>query len=99
MLDVVATHDHQLALTIEIVGVHNAEPLLPCPPAGHSKTVSEHQPIADKNQHNQDYAGAEQKGDGQQPVVRKQIAEGLHPACRLSHGTQTPLTVAWPRGV
>jgi hypothetical protein len=40
MLGIVAPHDDELALAVEIESIHNAEPRLTCPAAWHAKPAA-----------------------------------------------------------
>ncbi|WP_237481780.1 hypothetical protein [Lichenibacterium dinghuense] len=90
MLDVVAPHQHELALPVEVVGVHDAEPGLAGPPvAGGTEPPAEQQAIEHEDDDEQDEDGGHHGGRRQQPVVLEKAGQRLHASVRLS--TQAPL--------
>ncbi|HEY5226654.1 MAG TPA: hypothetical protein VIJ06_07680 [Methylovirgula sp.] len=78
MFDIVTTDDDELALTVEIEGVDNAEPHLPGSPARHSEPApkgepkdQEHEDCGDENRH----GGG---GDHQTFVLGEKTIQGGH---------------------
>ena len=81
MLDVIAAHDDELPLPVEVEGVDDAEPRLPTSRAtrgAQSPAEDETNEDKNRNEQNDDHDGNERRAN--QLVVRKHVAKGLHPA-------------------
>jgi len=94
MLDIVATHENELALPVDVEGVHNAQPRLACAPACGPDPARE-QRAHDQQQHKQqdDHDnGAQHIGRGHTKFVKQGLHHGFHPAGRLGRPSLLILT-------
>ena len=85
VFDVVAPDEHQLALPVEAEGVDQPEPRLAGPSAGNTQTMSESQPVQNRqNDEDGDPAG-QKEADLQDPIVReRKITQPLHAQSKTS---------------
>lgn len=98
MLDVIAPHDHELPLPIEIESVDDAETGLPAPAGPRlTEAAPEQEPVDHYDYDSDGDDEGEKNAHGQQFVVRKQVAQRLHRA-RLSicNGTDAECNTAKP---
>jgi len=85
MLDVVAPHQNQLTLAVDIESIHHAQTRLACAPARRPNTARE-QGAHDQQQHKQqdDHDnGAQHIGRGHTKFVKQGLHHSFHIAARL----------------
>ena len=69
MFGIVAAHEHQLPLAIHVVGIDDAQPLLPPSCSGQPEAVAEQQPHEHQDQHREDEEGRDSGAQRHEPVV------------------------------
>jgi hypothetical protein len=73
MFDIVAAHNDQLPLSIEIEGVHDAQPHLAGAAPLHAKPATESQSKNEENEHRADENRHGSRGNHQRPVFNQQF--------------------------
>ena len=79
MLDVVASHKHQLSLPVEAEGVHEAESRLSGSPAGNTQPMGESEPVQDREHDEGRNAASCEESDLKDPILReRKLIQPLH---------------------
>jgi hypothetical protein len=89
VFDVVAAHDHELAMAVEVVGVDDAEPWLARAPAA-AQASAEHEPDEKHHDENDDENRRKAQEPEQDPVVAGQTGEELHISIRFRCAPNRP---------
>jgi hypothetical protein len=77
MLDVVAAHDDQLTLPVDLVGVDDSEPLLAPAPAWQLDAAAENNPEEDEKERDADEQAHRRQSEGECAVLSENTHE-LH---------------------
>jgi hypothetical protein len=79
MFDIVTPYKHQLPLAIEAERIDQPEPWLTCPSAWNAQTVTERNPVSNREHDEGGNAASQKEPDLKDPIVReREVVQPLH---------------------